>query len=44
MSDLFLPKDYTSEDVPVNANNPDIIYLDLYKPIPAYRASGFETV
>lgn len=36
MSDLFLPKDYTSEDVPVQANNPDIIYLDLYKPRTVY--------
>lgn len=36
MSDLFLPKDYTSEDVPVNAKNPDIIYLDLYKPKTVY--------
>ena len=36
MSDLFLPKDYTSEDVPVNENNPDIIYLDLYKPRTVY--------
>lgn len=36
MSDLFLPKDYTSEDVPVNAQNPDIIYLDLYKPKTVY--------
>lgn len=31
MSELFLPKDYTSEDVPTQENNPDIIYLDLYK-------------
>ena len=36
MSELFLPKDYTSEDVPVNENNPDIIYLDLYKPRTVY--------
>ena len=36
MSDLFLPADYTSADVPVNANNPDIIYLDLYKPKTVY--------
>ena len=36
MSELFLPKDYTSEDVPVNENNPDIIYLDLYKPKTVY--------
>lgn len=36
MSELFLPKDYTSEDVPVNDNNPDIIYLDLYKPRTVY--------
>lgn len=36
MSDLFLPKDYTSKDVPVNANNSDIIYLDLYKPRTVY--------
>lgn len=36
MSDLFLPKDYTSEDVPVQEDNPDIIYLDLYKPKTVY--------
>ena len=36
MSELFLPKDYTSADVPVNENNPDIIYLDLYKPRTMY--------
>ncbi|MEE6635895.1 BppU family phage baseplate upper protein [Limosilactobacillus pontis] len=36
MSELFLPKDYTSEDVPINENNPDIIYLDLYKPRTVY--------
>lgn len=36
MSELFLPKDYTSEDVPVQENNPDIIYLDLYKPKAVY--------
>lgn len=36
MSDLFLPKDYTSVDVPVQDNNPDIIYLDLYKPQTVY--------
>ena len=36
MIELFLPKDYTSEDVPVNENNPDIIYLDLYKPRTVY--------
>ena len=36
MSELFLPKDYTSEDVPVNENNPSIIYLDLYKPRTVY--------
>lgn len=36
MSELFLPKDYVSEDVPVNENNPDIIYLDLYKPRTVY--------
>lgn len=36
MSELFLPKDYTSEDVLVNENNPDIIYLDLYKPRTVY--------
>ncbi|MBM6754186.1 BppU family phage baseplate upper protein [Lactobacillus alvi] len=36
MSDLFLPKDYTSVDVPVQENNPDIIYLDLYKPKTVY--------
>lgn len=36
MSELFLPKDYTSEDVPVNENNPGIIYLDLYKPKTVY--------
>lgn len=36
MSDLFLPKDYTSVDVPVQENNPDIIYLDLYKPQTVY--------
>ena len=36
MSEIFLPKDYTSEDVPVNENNPDIIYLDLYKPRTVY--------
>ena len=36
MSDLFLPKDYVSEDVPTQENNPDIIYLDLYKPKAVY--------
>ena len=36
MSELFLPKDYTSVDVPVQENNPDIIYLDLYKPKTVY--------
>ena len=36
MSELFLPKDYVSADVPVNENNPDIIYLDLYKPRTVY--------
>lgn len=36
MSDLYLPKDYTSVDVPVQENNPDIIYLDLYKPQTVY--------
>lgn len=36
MSDLFLPKDYTSENVPTSENNPDIIYLDLYKPRTVY--------
>lgn len=36
MSELFLPKDYTSKDVPVQENNPDIIYLDLYKPKTVY--------
>lgn len=36
MSELFLPKDYVSENVPVNENNPDIIYLDLYKPRTVY--------
>lgn len=36
MSDLFLPKDYTSVDVPTQENNPDIIYLDLYKPKTVY--------
>ena len=36
MSELFLPKDYVSEDVTVNENNPDIIYLDLYKPRTVY--------
>lgn len=36
MSELFLPKDYTSDDVPVQENNPDIIYLDLYKPKTVY--------
>lgn len=40
MSDLFLPKDYTSEDVPVNAKNSDIIYLDLYKPKTVYYNMG----
>ena len=36
MSELFLPKDYTSADVPTQENNPDIIYLDLYKPKTVY--------
>ena len=36
MSDLLLPKDYTSVDVPVQENNPGIIYLDLYKPQTVY--------
>ena len=36
MSELFLPKDYTSENVPTSENNPDIIYLDLYKPRTVY--------
>ena len=36
MSELFLPKDYTSENVPTSENNPDIIYLDLYKPQTVY--------
>lgn len=36
MSDLFLPKDYVSEDVPVQTANHDIIVLDLYKPRTVY--------
>ena len=40
MSELFLPKDYTSENVPTSENNPDIIYLDLYKPRTVYYNMG----